>query len=145
MVWDVCSWSDMGPLISPDTTLTGDTYVRILTDHLHPFMSIVHSGALGQFHATPHTSRIATEWLHIWNLEEISTPSYSYGFRDSPVECMVSIPSSTTSDISRVHSTSCCGTSACSPEFYTILGRCISFFASSMYKEGLDNIKIYLK
>jgi hypothetical protein len=47
MVWGMCSYSYMGPLIHLDTTLTGNTYVRILADHLHPFMSIVHSDGLG--------------------------------------------------------------------------------------------------
>ncbi|GFT10045.1 uncharacterized protein TNCV_1114951 [Trichonephila clavipes] len=28
MVWGVCSWRDMGPLIHLDTTLTGDRYKR---------------------------------------------------------------------------------------------------------------------
>jgi hypothetical protein len=41
MVWGMCSWNDM-----IDTTQTGDTYVHILTDQLHPFMSIVHSEGL---------------------------------------------------------------------------------------------------
>ncbi|GBO37584.1 hypothetical protein AVEN_86993-1 [Araneus ventricosus] len=43
MVWDVCSWRDMGPLIRLETTLTGDRYLSILPYHLHSFMSIVHS------------------------------------------------------------------------------------------------------
>ncbi|GFW59743.1 transposable element Tcb2 transposase [Trichonephila clavipes] len=62
----VCSWRDMGPLIRLDMILTGDRYVSLLSDHLYPFMSIVHSNGLGEFqqdNATPHTSRIATEWL----------------------------------------------------------------------------------
>ncbi|GBM27770.1 hypothetical protein AVEN_183073-1 [Araneus ventricosus] len=66
MVWDVCSWRDMGPLIRLETTLTGDRYLSILSNHLHPFMSIVHSDGLGQFqqdNATPHASRVATKWL----------------------------------------------------------------------------------
>ncbi|GFX91051.1 transposable element tcb2 transposase [Trichonephila clavipes] len=56
----------MGPLIRLDTTLTGDRYTSILSDHLHPFMSIVHSDGLGEFqqdNAIPHTSRNATYWL----------------------------------------------------------------------------------
>ncbi|GFX39627.1 transposable element Tcb2 transposase [Trichonephila clavipes] len=65
MVWGVCSWCDMGPLIRLDTTLTDDRYVDILSDQLHPFMSIVHSDGLGEFqqdNATPPpASRIATE------------------------------------------------------------------------------------
>ncbi|GBL90016.1 hypothetical protein AVEN_175651-1 [Araneus ventricosus] len=66
MVWDVCSWRDMGPLIRLETTLTGGRYLSILPDHLHSFMSIVHSAGLGQFqqdNATPHASRVATKWL----------------------------------------------------------------------------------
>ncbi|GBL78167.1 hypothetical protein AVEN_42746-1 [Araneus ventricosus] len=66
MVWDVCSWRDIGPLIRLETTLTGDRYLSILPDHLHSFMSIVHSDGLEQFqqeNAIPHTSRVATKWL----------------------------------------------------------------------------------
>ncbi|GFX33141.1 transposable element Tcb2 transposase [Trichonephila clavipes] len=66
MVWGVCSWRDMGSLIRLDTTLVGDRYIMVLSDHLHPFMSIVHSDGLGEFrqdNATPLTSSIATEWL----------------------------------------------------------------------------------
>ncbi|GBN02935.1 hypothetical protein AVEN_113344-1 [Araneus ventricosus] len=66
MVWDVCSWRDMGPLIRLETTLTGDRYLSILSDHLLSFMCIVHSDGLGQFqqdNATPHVSRVATKWL----------------------------------------------------------------------------------
>ncbi|GFW75217.1 transposable element Tcb2 transposase [Trichonephila clavipes] len=47
IVWGVGSWSDMGPLIRLDTILTGGRYVSILSDHLHPFMFIVHSNGLG--------------------------------------------------------------------------------------------------
>ncbi|GBM78532.1 hypothetical protein AVEN_244615-1 [Araneus ventricosus] len=66
MVWDVCSWRDMGPLIHLETTLTGDRYLSILPDHLHSFMSILNFDGLGQFqqdNATPHTSRVATKGL----------------------------------------------------------------------------------
>ncbi|GFX90962.1 transposable element Tcb2 transposase [Trichonephila clavipes] len=65
-VWEVCSWSDMGVLIRLDTILTGNRYVSIMSDHLHPLMYIVHSDGLGEFqqdNATPHTSIIATYWL----------------------------------------------------------------------------------
>ena len=66
MVWGVCSFRDIGPLILLQMTLIGKRYVTILSDHLQTFMSIVHSGRLGQFeqdNATPHTSRVATEWV----------------------------------------------------------------------------------
>ncbi|GBO03734.1 hypothetical protein AVEN_260224-1 [Araneus ventricosus] len=66
MVWDVCSWRDMGPLIRLETTLRGGMYLSILSDHLYSCMSIVHSDGLGQFqqdNATLHASRVATKWL----------------------------------------------------------------------------------
>ncbi|GBL76710.1 hypothetical protein AVEN_53398-1 [Araneus ventricosus] len=66
MIWDMCSWCDMGPLIRLETSLTGDIYLSILSNHLHSFMSIVHSDGLGQFqqdNATPHASRVATKWF----------------------------------------------------------------------------------
>ncbi|GFW22226.1 transposable element tcb2 transposase [Trichonephila clavipes] len=56
----------MEPQIRLDATSTGDRYVSILSDYLHPFMSIVYSDGFGDFqqdNATPHMSRIATEWL----------------------------------------------------------------------------------
>ncbi|PRD22528.1 UNVERIFIED_CONTAM: hypothetical protein NCL1_48881 [Trichonephila clavipes] len=64
MVWGVCRWRDMGSLIRLDATQTGDIYISILSDPLHPFMSLVQSDGLGEFwknNATPHMSRIATE------------------------------------------------------------------------------------
>ncbi|GFV95483.1 transposable element Tcb2 transposase [Trichonephila clavipes] len=66
IVWGVGSWRDMGPLIRLDTTLTDEKYVSILSDHLHPFMSIVHSDELAEFqqdNAKPLTFRIAMEGL----------------------------------------------------------------------------------
>ncbi|GBN42675.1 hypothetical protein AVEN_162130-1 [Araneus ventricosus] len=66
MVWDVCSWRDTGPPISLETILTGGKYLRILSDRLHSFMSIVHSDGLEQFqqnNATPQASRVASKWL----------------------------------------------------------------------------------
>ncbi|GFS47135.1 uncharacterized protein TNCV_2053161 [Trichonephila clavipes] len=56
MVWGLCTWQDMGSLIRLDTTLIAESYVSILSDHLHPFMVIVHSDELGEFQqnkATP--------------------------------------------------------------------------------------------
>ncbi|GFU53105.1 uncharacterized protein TNCV_3098891 [Trichonephila clavipes] len=44
----VACWRDMGPLIRLDTTLTEDGYLNILSDQLHPFMSIVISDGLGE-------------------------------------------------------------------------------------------------
>ncbi|GFX19756.1 uncharacterized protein TNCV_2076631 [Trichonephila clavipes] len=49
MVWEVCSWRDISLLIRLKMTLTYDRYVSIPIDHLHPFISIVHSDRFGQF------------------------------------------------------------------------------------------------
>ncbi|GFQ88115.1 uncharacterized protein TNCT_67901 [Trichonephila clavata] len=43
MVWGVCSWHEMRPLIRPDSTMIGQRIVNLLSDHLHPFISCVHS------------------------------------------------------------------------------------------------------
>ncbi|GFV00290.1 transposable element Tcb2 transposase [Trichonephila clavipes] len=145
------------------TTLTGDRYVSILYYHLHSFMYIMHSDGLGKFqpdNETPHTSRIATEGLlehssefrhfrsppnctdmniivHIWDVLQRAVQKRSsppliliYGH---PYRIRVSVTSSTTSDINRIHATSCCGISSCSWGFYMILGRFTSFFGSSVY------------
>ncbi|GBM70601.1 hypothetical protein AVEN_5974-1 [Araneus ventricosus] len=82
MVWEVCSWRYMGPLIRLETTLTGDRYLSILSNHLHSFMPIVYSDGLGQFqqdNATPHTSRVATKWLqeHSSNFRHFHWPPKS--------------------------------------------------------------------
>ncbi|GBO22627.1 hypothetical protein AVEN_77607-1 [Araneus ventricosus] len=82
MIWDVCSWRDMGPLIRLKTTQTSDRYLSILSDHLHSFMSIVHSDGLGQFqqdNATPHASIVATKWLqkHSFNFRHFHWPPKS--------------------------------------------------------------------
>jgi hypothetical protein len=72
MVWDVCNWSEMGPLICLDATQVTFIYVCILADLLHPFISIVHSDGLVQFqqdNAIPHTSRIHTESLQEYSSE----------------------------------------------------------------------------
>ncbi|GFX91826.1 transposable element Tcb1 transposase [Trichonephila clavipes] len=82
MVWGLCSWLDMRPLIRLDTTLVDDRYVSILSDHMHSFMSIVHSNGLGEFQqdsATPHTSKISTEWL-----QEHSSEFRHFGWAQSP-------------------------------------------------------------
>ncbi|GBN94236.1 hypothetical protein AVEN_226811-1 [Araneus ventricosus] len=66
MVWNMCDCRDIGPLIRLETTLTNNKYVGILSDHLHPSMSIVHSDGFEQFqqdNAALHALRVATEWL----------------------------------------------------------------------------------
>ncbi|GFQ95580.1 uncharacterized protein TNCT_631051 [Trichonephila clavata] len=67
MIWSVCNWHDMRPLIRLDTTNTCDRYESILQpDHLHPSLFILHSKKFVEFqqdNTIPHNSIIATEWL----------------------------------------------------------------------------------
>ncbi|GBN50188.1 hypothetical protein AVEN_199538-1 [Araneus ventricosus] len=66
MVWGVCSWRDIGPLIRLATTLTVGRYVKFPSDHLHLFMPFEHSDGFEQLqhdNATTHASRVATVWL----------------------------------------------------------------------------------
>ncbi|GFV37750.1 transposable element Tcb2 transposase [Trichonephila clavipes] len=114
-------------------------------------MSIVHIDGLGDFqqdNATPHRSRIVTEWLqessefrhfrwplkfpdmniieYIWDgmqyaVKRSSSPLTTTDLWTARAGFMVSITSSTTSDINRIHATSCCDpfTSSCgSPTRY---------------------------
>ncbi|GFT66264.1 transposable element tcb2 transposase [Trichonephila clavipes] len=54
----------MVPLIYLHSNTTGQQYINILSDHLHPFMSRVHLyGQFQQDDASPHWSTITTEWL----------------------------------------------------------------------------------
>lgn len=66
VVWSVCSWLHMGPLIHLQTILAGNGCVSILSDHLHLFISIAHSDGLGHFqqkNAAPSSSRVASKCL----------------------------------------------------------------------------------
>ncbi|GFX59783.1 uncharacterized protein TNCV_1778221 [Trichonephila clavipes] len=73
MVWSVCSWCDMGPLIRLDTTLTSDRYVSILSDLLHPFMSTVLSdcACMSTVHAW-ETSAGQCETPHVQNCYRVA-------------------------------------------------------------------------
>ncbi|GBM59825.1 hypothetical protein AVEN_10005-1, partial [Araneus ventricosus] len=68
--WSLCNGMGRMPLACYGTSDTSrddsDRYLSILSDHLHSFMSTVHSDGLGQFqqdNATPHASGDATKWL----------------------------------------------------------------------------------
>ncbi|GBM27353.1 hypothetical protein AVEN_120942-1 [Araneus ventricosus] len=82
--WKHVAWSDesrfncIGRMHVDDS----DRYLSILPDHLHSFVSIVHSDGLGQFqedNATPHASRVATKWLreHSSDFRHFHWPSKS--------------------------------------------------------------------
>ncbi|GBO21232.1 hypothetical protein AVEN_269371-1 [Araneus ventricosus] len=84
--WSLCDGMERVKLAwygIPDTSRDdSDRYVSILSDHLHLFMSIVHSDGLGQFqqdNTTPHASRVATKWLqeHSSNFRHFHWPPKS--------------------------------------------------------------------
>ena len=164
MVWGVCSWRDMGLQILLDTTLTSYRHIIILSDHLHPFISIVHSDGLGEFkqdNATPHTSRIVTQWLqkhssdfihflwppkspdmniieHIWDALQCAvqkrsppplTPTHLWtALHDSQCQLPPALLQTLVESRScRVAALLCARRGP-----YTILGRCISFFGTSV-------------
>ncbi|GBO10760.1 hypothetical protein AVEN_174959-1 [Araneus ventricosus] len=68
--WSLCDGMGRVQLAwygTPDTSRDdSDRYLSILPNHLHSFMSTVHSDGLGQFqqnNATPNALRVATKWL----------------------------------------------------------------------------------
>lgn len=62
MVCSMCSWHNMRPPICLKMALTDDTYISILFDHLHPFMSIVHSSRI-VWYSTHWKFLPSTKWL----------------------------------------------------------------------------------
>lgn len=72
MVFDMCTWCDMGYLISLETIPIGSGYVSILFNYLDSFSSTMHSVGLGQIqqeNATPYTSIVAIECLQVHSSE----------------------------------------------------------------------------
>ncbi|GBM04891.1 hypothetical protein AVEN_252830-1 [Araneus ventricosus] len=66
MVWGVLSWQILGSLVLVPTSLNEIRYVKLLGDHLHPFMLYCHAhgnGVLQQDNRTSRRSRLATAWL----------------------------------------------------------------------------------
>ncbi len=41
MVWGIFSWQTLGPLVPIDHCLKTTAYLRIVADHVHPFMTTV--------------------------------------------------------------------------------------------------------
>ena len=49
MVWGMCSWHTLGPLVPIEHRLNAATYLSIAADHLHPFMNTVFPSSDGYF------------------------------------------------------------------------------------------------
>uniref|UniRef100_A0AAR2JWX5 GH18 domain-containing protein n=1 Tax=Pygocentrus nattereri TaxID=42514 RepID=A0AAR2JWX5_PYGNA len=41
MVWTIFSWHNLGPLVSSEHCLNAAAYLRVVADHVHPFMTSV--------------------------------------------------------------------------------------------------------
>ncbi len=69
-VWPVFCWETLGPAIVCrcyfDTYLCHLTYLKIIVEHIHPFMAMVFpigSGLFQQHDAPCHTAKIVQEWF----------------------------------------------------------------------------------
>lgn len=49
LVSAIFSWGTLKPIVLVDETLTGHTYLNIVTDQVHPFMAIIFPGGDGVF------------------------------------------------------------------------------------------------
>lgn len=49
MLWAVFCWESLGPVIPVDVTLTRTTYLRIVADHVYPFMETIFPAGCGLF------------------------------------------------------------------------------------------------
>lgn len=69
VMWSVFSWHALYPLIYLQTSMNGGCYVSIFADHLHPFMTCMHSAESGFIHhdnALVHGHQI---WLEVHSSE----------------------------------------------------------------------------
>lgn len=66
MLWAIFCWETRGPAIHMDVNLTGVTYLNIVTDHVHPFITMLFPGGTGLFqknNAHCHMVNIVQEWF----------------------------------------------------------------------------------
>ncbi|GFV16147.1 transposable element Tcb2 transposase [Trichonephila clavipes] len=66
MVWGVCNWQEIGPLMRFDSTKAGQWFVNIISDHQHPFMACVHSEGRGESQQQPNSPDMNIMY-HIWD------------------------------------------------------------------------------
>uniref|UniRef100_A0A9J8BJ31 Tc1-like transposase DDE domain-containing protein n=1 Tax=Cyprinus carpio carpio TaxID=630221 RepID=A0A9J8BJ31_CYPCA len=49
MVWGMFSWHTLGPLVPIGHRLNATAYLSIVSDHVHPFMTIMYPSSDGSF------------------------------------------------------------------------------------------------
>ncbi len=66
MLWAMFCWETLGPGIHVDVTLTRTTYLNIVADQVHPFMTMVFpdgSSVFQQNNAPCHMAEIVQKWF----------------------------------------------------------------------------------
>ncbi len=66
MVWGIFSWHTLGPLVPIEHRLNATSYLSIVADHVHPFMTSVYPSSDGYFHqdnAPCHKAQIISDWF----------------------------------------------------------------------------------
>ncbi len=66
MVWRIYSWHTLGPLVPIEHRLNATTYLSIVADHVHPFMTTVYPSSDGYFqqdNAPCHKAQIISDWF----------------------------------------------------------------------------------
>ncbi len=66
IVWGVFSWYTLGPLVPIEHCLNATSYLSIVADHVHPFMTTVNPSSDGYFqqdNAPCHKAQIISDWF----------------------------------------------------------------------------------
>lgn len=66
MFWATFCWESLGPIIHVDQIMNGGTYLNIVADHAHTFMTMAFPNGGGLFQqddAPYHSARIVQEWF----------------------------------------------------------------------------------
>ncbi len=66
MVWGIFSWHTLGLLVSIEHCLNTTAYLRIVADHVHPFMITVYPSSDDYFqqdNAPCHKAQIISDWF----------------------------------------------------------------------------------
>ncbi len=66
IVWRIYSWHTLGPLVPIEHCLNATTYLSIVADHVHPFMTTVYPSSDGYFqqdNAPCHKAQIISDWF----------------------------------------------------------------------------------
>ncbi|KAI5098812.1 dixin-A [Silurus meridionalis] len=82
MVWGICSWHILGPLVPIEHRVNATAYLSIVADHVHPFMTTVYPSSDGYFqqdNAPCHKARIISAWFleHYNEVTVLKWPSQS--------------------------------------------------------------------